>query len=1087
MTRSRQSSTLRALETAPVLAKLSAPRLRKVVQRRHVFRFLDQVDAPIVWLHAPPGSGKTTMAASYFEERRWHSIWYQLDNNDRDLAQLFANLSVAASTSATRLAALPVFDPAQRSSWRAFARQFARAFFATLPADSVLMFDNAQEASGSDFEQLLEIFWEELPPDRRIWVSSHLAPPAAFSVQCAKGKGQTIHSEQFSFSSDEARDLIRQLAPSQANSLSSDVEQLISRSRGWAAGMVLVAAHHEHRIDAPISKEPTQIFDYFARAVFCRLTPVSREALVKLSVPPWFTSAIAERLAGPAAFALIDELLRRALFLERREVDGVGTVFQLQPLFRDYLSKELEGQMDSVAIMDLKLTSGRLMEDLGQNELATKLYLAAANELRASTLLCNVAPFWLRGAHHALLVELTSACLRSVARLPPEISAWLYFWRGLATAANEEVSARADFEHSFDHFERIGNQVGMIVSAGAVVQALTESWRSFADVERWATLLDTHYSERISFPSPELELVAVSGLLSATITTMSSKFEDHALARLMHLVESDADCNSRLVACLLALPRLQMTGKLELAATLINCAQRIAKERGITEYRRASWLQMRAMFHFLAYSIHSKDRSELAQGERALREAIEIATRFQFEGILFRAEWLDAENALMRGEYALCESKIAAAERWLSPTRPANLLSFHLLRAHLAALKENFPVALQEIEAAVSAGRAAGFPSRMMRPYRWSEAQIRVGLGDFNGAREAGQFALSHAQGAYRELHITGLLIFDALEAINSIDPRSTAERGTLLRPALHTILENVRLHRFFSICGLIPKAMARLCAESLHLGLDRETVATMIRKRKYRAPDPTQEEWPFQVRVRVLGDFVLELDGIPFAPSGKSQKKPLELLQALAASGARAFSGVRVDSIIASLWPSIDTDDPKGSFDTSLHRLRKLLNCPDAIQLTNGTLRLNRDLVWCDVDAFENLLCVDYSQHQAGISQLAQRIGNLYRGNLVPCDADWAIQPRERLRARFIESVLKIGMQLELAGMEGQALDLYEQGLVQDDLVEAFYCAKMRILVRQGRKSDALRTYRRCKELLSVVFGIAPNEETELLRSQIG
>ena len=63
--------------------------------------------------------------------------------------------------------------------------------------------------------------------------------------------------------------------------------------------------------------------------------------------------------------------------------------------------------------------------------------------------------------------------------------------------------------------------------------------------------------------------------------------------------------------------------------------------------------------------------------------------------------------------------------------------------------------------------------------------------------------------------------------------------------------------------------------------------------------------------------------DGAPLAFRGKAQKKPLELLKALVALGGE---GVETGRLAAILWPEAAGDAAKVSFDSTLYRLRKLL-----------------------------------------------------------------------------------------------------------------------------------------------------------------
>jgi ATP/maltotriose-dependent transcriptional regulator MalT len=45
--------------------------------RKRLFRLLDAArKRPVVWISAPPGSGKTTLVGSFFDARRLPCLWY---------------------------------------------------------------------------------------------------------------------------------------------------------------------------------------------------------------------------------------------------------------------------------------------------------------------------------------------------------------------------------------------------------------------------------------------------------------------------------------------------------------------------------------------------------------------------------------------------------------------------------------------------------------------------------------------------------------------------------------------------------------------------------------------------------------------------------------------------------------------------------------------------------------------------------------------------------------------------------------------------------------------------------------------------
>ena len=74
------------------LAKFSRPRLYNVQKRERLFRLLDERRShPIIWIAGPPGSGKSTLIASYIDARKIPGMWFQADPGDADPATLTSN------------------------------------------------------------------------------------------------------------------------------------------------------------------------------------------------------------------------------------------------------------------------------------------------------------------------------------------------------------------------------------------------------------------------------------------------------------------------------------------------------------------------------------------------------------------------------------------------------------------------------------------------------------------------------------------------------------------------------------------------------------------------------------------------------------------------------------------------------------------------------------------------------------------------------------------------------------------------------------------------------------------------------------
>lgn len=312
---------------------------------------------------------------------------------------------------------------------------------------------------------------------------------------------------------------------------------------------------------------------------------------------------------------------------------------------------------------------------------------------------------------------------------------------------------------------------------------------------------------------------------------------------------------------------------------------------------------------------------------------------------------------------------------------------------------------------------------------------------------------------------------------------RKQGERATYLE-ALWVIFGPVFRHEHLDGERWPASMLSSLCADALQAGIEVDYVTQLIGQRSLR-PDGPCVHWPWPMRVYTLGRFSLVKDGQAVTFSGKkSPRKPLELLQALIALGGRE---VHTSLLMRALWPDDGSRDLRKSFDNTLHRLRQIFGHEDAVTLRDAKLTLDIHHCWVDAWAFDHMagrLCDGEEVPQ----QLAHDARRLYQGHFLQREAaePWLLPYRERLRSRFHRFILSQGERLEMAGHWESAGRMYEQAIEIDNLAEILYRRLMVCLLNRGEVAEALRVYRRCRELLSIVLGVKPSLETEAIRRRL-
>jgi ATP/maltotriose-dependent transcriptional regulator MalT len=367
------------------------------LQREQLFARIDALRRhPVVWIAGPPGAGKTTLLASYLEGRSDAVIWYQLDAGDADLSTFFLYLNQAAGHFTGTKQELPLLTPEYLADLPGFARRYFRELFSRLPQDSVLVLDNFQEVPlDSAYHRAVEAAMSEVPAHCNLVVISREQPSSDYMRGIARGDIAQLRPAELQLSLEECRELAGRRCPLPA----CTVEALHARADGWAAGVVLMLERAEadglesERIGLA-SREA--VFDYFASIFFDRVPESAQRALMLCALVPELTaSSAAEISQDPVAPALLDNLFRHQLFVQR--LGAAEPVYRFHSLLREFLEARARRVFSAADLQAARLRAARCAEAASDIEQAYELFAGSARWNEASRLLVTHAPRLCRG------------------------------------------------------------------------------------------------------------------------------------------------------------------------------------------------------------------------------------------------------------------------------------------------------------------------------------------------------------------------------------------------------------------------------------------------------------------------------------------------------------------------------------------------------------------------------------------------------------------------------------------------------------------------------------------------------------------
>ena len=1045
-------------------AKIARPRAQGLAMRERLFAALDRsCSGQAIWITAPAGAGKTSLVSSWVEVRKLAHVWVQLDERDADPATFFHYLALGARTLSSEAALLPALTPEYLPSLALFARRFFALLAKCLPAQGVIVLDNWQDVpAAAPIAGILDSAMGALPRGVTLVVLSRVPPSRALRNWANDPDFAQLGWDDLRLSDDEA------LAVARAGDGPVDaalVAAIAMQVRGWAAGLRLLLAADARGV--PINAAPSgaqqSLLDYFAGEVFARTSEQERVWLVKCALAPGGLSAQAAAAAcGDGAADYLLTMHESRLFVDRRDTTTEDVNFEFHPLFRDFVLTRTE-ILDPATARSTRVALAQVMEAESRFEDAATLWSVISEWPHVARIAMSQAPTLMAQGRHRTLDSWINA-------LPPalvESNGWLLYWRGVARGFEDPDAGQRDAAAAFARFEAEGHSIGALLAAGEVLNQYFLASDNYGGNALWLDRVAERYERHFGELSPALLAQVFGSLYFLAHTGADHPIWNRLIGDLAEIARQTRDPQVLARLAPLGLHLNILRGDFSAARWYLAHLDRIVASPVAPPFLRAMVLGSAAVVHWQEAE-HDKARESTAEG-------IRIGVEYGIESATFIVRAQLAYTSLSAGDIASADGAVAALERTVRSNASVLVALVSSLRAAVLYFQGRHADAVNVMQGALDLVTAA----QALFPVATVSIQLAQLL-MLDGQHERAQTLLDESL-VYAMQCKSDVLEFQArvAHAWSSFDSGNERSGLDQLRRALA-----IGARRNYMNCHplWIPKVMARIFVVALEHDIEAEYVGRFIRFRGVQPDCATVKGWPWPIRVCTLGRFSLDLDASPTGAARKPQRRTLELLKAIIAMGGADVSRI---TLAAVLWPDSEGDAGLRALEITLHRLRKLLGHDDAVLLDRGELNLNRNLIWVDAIAFDQVTIeIDRLSQPAGsqeLSGLIEKAFSLYRGHFLELDDDapWMIAQRDRLRGRYRRMALIAAKHASANEGPESALERLSRAIEIDPLAEELYRRLIHLLTAANRHAEATEVYLRCERALHAGLGTRPSAET--------
>jgi DNA-binding SARP family transcriptional activator/Tfp pilus assembly protein PilF len=221
----------------------------------------------------------------------------------------------------------------------------------------------------------------------------------------------------------------------------------------------------------------------------------------------------------------------------------------------------------------------------------------------------------------------------------------------------------------------------------------------------------------------------------------------------------------------------------------------------------------------------------------------------------------------------------------------------------------------------------------------------------------------------------------------------------------------------------------------------------------------------------------------------GGSQRLPYSKVTALLAYLAMTSRAHSRAALATLLWGNVDDRRANSSLRNALYVLRRELGLDPCLVVNRHEVSLDAAQVWLDVDRLKDAVREEGESIPSLQEALALWRGPFLDGLFVTGAPDfdaWVSATRAQLERTYLEGCLALSRAHARVKEWPEALQAAQKAVDLDPLYEAGHRQIMRIHLRLGSRSGALRQYERCRDCLGSELGVLPGARTQALYEQV-